>query len=148
MDPKWRLVMFSISLLSRVMRKPDIYICENKGTDQLRNNCAFVFATWKVQSLFFLNKKFQATSIFCVCTAWFVSKLVENPEGSFSRDEAHLLYPRKNEGLKGVYCFHVVCPSFCIYARLSIRPSARNVFVFPSYLKTSAMEIHQILHEH
>ena len=25
--------------MNRVMRKPDFYLCENKGVDQLRSNC-------------------------------------------------------------------------------------------------------------
>ena len=45
------------------MRKPTICISENKDADQLRGNreadakliSAFVFATWIVQSLYFLN---------------------------------------------------------------------------------------------
>ena len=41
------------------MRKPAFCICENKGADQLR---AFVFATQIVQSLYYLNPKFQASS--------------------------------------------------------------------------------------
>ena len=53
------------------MRKPVICICENKDADQLRGNreavtakliSAFVFATRLVQSLYFLNPKFQASS--------------------------------------------------------------------------------------
>ena len=44
---------------SLIMRKPAFCICENKGADQL---CAFVFATQIVQSLYFLNPKFQASS--------------------------------------------------------------------------------------
>ena len=47
------------------MRKPAFCICENKDTDQLRSNCAadqrLVFATRIVQSLFYLNPKFQAS---------------------------------------------------------------------------------------
>ena len=48
---------------------------------------AFVLATYMyiVQSLFFLNKKFQASSHHL----WFVSELVGNPD-KFSNDEAHL----------------------------------------------------------
>ena len=42
------------------MRKPDFSICENKDADQLIS--AFVFATRIVQSLYFLNAKFQASS--------------------------------------------------------------------------------------
>ena len=52
--------------MSRVVRKPTYSICENKDADQLRGNAklisAFVFATWIVQSLYFLNPKFQASS--------------------------------------------------------------------------------------
>ena len=51
------------------MRKPDFSICENKDADQLRGNqvsvkliSAFVFATQIVQSIYFLNPKFQASS--------------------------------------------------------------------------------------
>ena len=49
------------------MRKPAFYIvCSNKYTDQLCGNrtaiSAFVFTTWIVQSLYFLNPKFQASS--------------------------------------------------------------------------------------
>ena len=46
------------------MRKPALCICENKDADQLRGKLisAFVFATWIVQSLYFLNPKFQASS--------------------------------------------------------------------------------------
>ena len=49
-----------IHYLSRVVRKQDYYLCENKVTDQLCS--AFVFATQKVQPLVFLNPKFQASS--------------------------------------------------------------------------------------
>ena len=45
-----------------VMRKPAFCICENKDADQLRGNRVFVFATRIVQSLFFLNPNFQASS--------------------------------------------------------------------------------------
>ena len=47
------------------MRKPAFCICENKDADQLRGNrviSAFVYATRIVQSLFFLNPKFQGPS--------------------------------------------------------------------------------------
>ena len=42
------------------MRKPAFCICENKNADQLIS--AFVFTTQIVQSLYFLNLKFQASS--------------------------------------------------------------------------------------
>ena len=54
--------------LSRIMRKLDFCLGENKGADQLRGNReadhAFVFATRIVQFLFYLNPKFQASSSF------------------------------------------------------------------------------------
>ena len=46
----------------------------------------FIFATRIVQSLFYLNPKFQESSyILCDCTARFVSDLVGNPEDRFLR---------------------------------------------------------------
>ena len=47
--------------MSRRIRKPKICLCENKDADQLMS--AFVFATGIVQSLYFLNPKFQASSL-------------------------------------------------------------------------------------
>ena len=48
------------------MRKPAFCICENKDADQLRGYAklisAFVFASRIVQSLYFLNSKFPASS--------------------------------------------------------------------------------------
>ena len=46
----------------------------------------FVFATYTVQSLCFLN--FKPLAIFCCCTAPFVSDLVGNPEDRLSHDMA------------------------------------------------------------
>ena len=40
---------------------------------------AFVFATWIVQFLFFLNPNFKLLTIFCSCTDQFVSHLFGNP---------------------------------------------------------------------
>ena len=50
--------------MSRVVRKPAFCIYENKDADQLRGKLisAFVFATQIVQSLYFLNTKFQTSS--------------------------------------------------------------------------------------
>ena len=60
------LPYYSLFKMSRVVRKPDFCICENKDPDQLCSNpkliSAFVFATHIVQSFFFLNPKFQACS--------------------------------------------------------------------------------------
>ena len=50
------------------MRKPAFCICENKGAHQLHGNHAAdqrhygIFATYIVQSLFYLNPKYQAFS--------------------------------------------------------------------------------------
>ena len=52
---------------------------------------AFVFATWIVQSLYFLNPKFQTSSLFCGCAAWFMSELFGNSEDRFSHDTAQML---------------------------------------------------------
>ena len=49
----------TVQNMSRVVRKPAFCICENKGADQPIS--AFVFTTRKVQPLFFLNPKFQAS---------------------------------------------------------------------------------------
>ena len=51
--------------MSRVVRKPAFSICVNKDADQLRGNRKadqLVFARQIVQSLFYLNPKFQASS--------------------------------------------------------------------------------------
>ena len=52
---------------------------------------AFVFAIQILQSLFFLNPKFQASSYYisCSCTARFVSNIVGDPEDRFSHDVTH-----------------------------------------------------------
>ena len=80
------------------MRKPAFCICENKDADQLRGNREadqrLVFATYILQSLYFLNLKFQASS----CTARFVSDLVGNPEDRFSHNKARI-----KVGCKGVF---------------------------------------------
>ena len=46
------------------MREPDFFLCRNKGADQLCSIGAFVSATQIVQSLFFLIKIFEASSLF------------------------------------------------------------------------------------
>ena len=77
------------------MKKTDICICENKYADQLRGVTAklisaFVFAIRKVQFLFYLNLKFQASSHLLWLYSPFVSDLVGNPEDRFSHNEAHM----------------------------------------------------------
>ena len=43
------------------MRKPDFFLCDNKGPQLI---CAFVFAKRIVQSLLLINPKFQASRFF------------------------------------------------------------------------------------
>ena len=64
--------LFPVSHLSRILRKMDICLCENKGADQLRS---------------------KLLACFCDCTGRFVSGLVGNPEDRFSRVAAHLISP-------------------------------------------------------
>ena len=80
--------------MSRDVRKPDFCICENKDADQLRGKLisAFVFATWIVHSLFFLNPKFQACSNLlwlyspvCVGPGRKSRRLVFSQRGSYSK---------------------------------------------------------------
>ena len=77
------------------MRKPAFCICENKDADQLRVNreadqrLCFRFI-YVLQSLYFLNLKFQASSHLL----WLYSPVVGNPEDLFSHNEAHLVGQR------------------------------------------------------
>ena len=67
-----------------------IYHAKTKGQISCKVNAqlirALYFAPWIVQSLFLLN--FKPLSIFCGCTARFVTDLVRNPEDRFSPDVA------------------------------------------------------------
>ena len=66
--------------LSRVVRKPDFCICENKDADQLRSQrLCFRYSDSTIPLL--------PTS---ACAARFVSDLVRIPEDRFSHNEAHL----------------------------------------------------------
>ena len=58
------------------MRKPAYCICKNKGAHQLCDST--------IQNI-------KHLSIFCGCTARFVSDLVGNPEDRFSRDTAQIM---------------------------------------------------------
>ena len=83
------------------MRKPAFCICENKDADQLRTAkliSVFVFATQIVQSLYFLNPKFQASShllllysLVCVGPGW-------KPERWFSHHEAQIFRTFQQQG--------------------------------------------------
>ena len=71
------------------MRKPDFYLCENKGADQLRSNCeadqrlCFRYTDNPIPLLY---TKFQASDLLLTVQASF-----GNPEDLFSRIAAHLL---------------------------------------------------------
>ena len=74
------------------MRKLAFCICENKGTDQLRGNCAadlclcfcYVYRTIPLLS--------KPVVIFLDCTARLLFALVGNPKDRVSHDAAQLLY--------------------------------------------------------
>ena len=84
--------------MSRVVRKPDFCICENKDADQLRGNRE------ADQRLCFrytdstIIRKFKPLASFCGSTDKFVSDLVGNPEGRFSHNEAHISSTRPDIG--------------------------------------------------
>ena len=79
------------------MGKPTICIGKNKGADQLRSNCAFVFATGIVQFLFYLNQKFQASiSFLCMYRSVCVGP-VRKPHYWFSHKAAHFMTRDKIE---------------------------------------------------
>ena len=80
-------VVISVSLgfdtytqMSRVMRKPAFYICENKDDDQLRGNY--------LDSTIPLLPKFEISSL--KPFSGVVSDLVGNPEYRFYRDAAQV----------------------------------------------------------
>ena len=75
------------------MRKPAFCICENKGEDQLRSNCAAdqrLCFRYTAQTLYFLNLKFQASchllwlhSPVCIRPGW-------KPQRQFCCDAAQM----------------------------------------------------------
>ena len=77
------------------MRNPAFCMCENKGADQLRSNCAadqrLYFRYMDSTIPYSLNTKFKLLNILNGCTAWFVSDLIGNLEDRFSHNEAHLM---------------------------------------------------------
>ena len=79
------------------MRKPDFWLCENKGADQLRSNCeadqrlCFRHMDSTIPLLKY-EISFKLLAIFCGCTYRFVSDLVRNPEDRFSRVMSHITF--------------------------------------------------------
>ena len=91
--------------MGHCMRKPEIYICENKGSDQLRcenkgsdrlhgtrkadQRLCFPYTNSKIPLL----SKSEISSflaIFCRCTARFESDLVGNPDCWFCQTKAQI----------------------------------------------------------
>ena len=67
---------------------------------------AYVFATQIVQTLNFLNLKFQASShLLWQKSGWFVSDLVGNPEDRFSRHASQFMCITDDN-----LCHFSVCP--------------------------------------
>ena len=79
------------------MRKPAFGIYENKDADQLRGNreadqrLCFRYTDSTIPLLPIKIRKFKPLTIFCDCTARFVSDLVGNPEDRFSHNEADIM---------------------------------------------------------
>ena len=74
----------------RHMKTCFLHICEKRCRSAV--HVTFDFATQIVQSLYFLNQKFQASShLLSDCAACFKLDLVGNPEDRFSRSFVFLL---------------------------------------------------------
>ena len=77
--------------MSRVVRKPDFRICENRDADQLRGNreadqrLCFRFIDRTIPLL----SKYEISSL--QPSSRFVWDLVENPEDRFSHNEAQIM---------------------------------------------------------
>ena len=86
------------------MRKPTFCICENKDADQLRGNREadqhLLFTTQIVQSLHYLNPKFQALSHLLWLYSLVCVRPGRKPEHWFSHDAAHLYSTKRFCNLK------------------------------------------------
>ena len=72
--------------MSSIIRKPAFCIYENKDADQLRNNRAAdqcLCSPSIDRTILLLIRNFKPLSIFCGCTARFLSDLVGNPKTGF-----------------------------------------------------------------
>ena len=97
------------------MGKPTICICETKGADQLRGYSfavtaklisAFVFATQIVHFLFFLNPKFQASSLLLCLYSSVCVRPGQKPHCWFSHETAQVLLHAPTEPLCDIYLSH------------------------------------------
>ena len=105
------------------MRKPTICIGENKGADQLLIS-AFVFATPLVHFLFFLNPKFQASSLLLRLCSLICVRPVRKPHCWFSHEVAHI-----------TDLFTLFQPS-CLAALLHSRPTRPHLSFNPKPAST------------
>ena len=87
--------VFGTHEMSRPMGKPTICIGENKGADQFAVTAklisAFVFATRTVQFLFYLNPKFQASSLLLCLYRPVCVGPVRKPHCWFSHEVAQIV---------------------------------------------------------
>ena len=118
---------FHLIYLSHLMRKSTICICQTKGADQLRRNCeaisAFVFPTWIVQFIYFLNPKFPASKHpQCLYSSVCVGPVLK-PQCWFSHKVPHfslhqmLHYTSTSSQMHHVVCYSI--PNIEIWAILS-----------------------------
>ena len=101
----------------RVVRKPDFCICENKDADQLRGNreadqrLCFRYIDTVVQSLYFLNSKFHASShllwlysLVCVRPGRKPRRPIFHNEAQLNHDRSSIRQPSSlNQPLKVLY---------------------------------------------
>ena len=81
---------------------------------------AFVFATRKVQSLYFLNQKFQISShLLWLYASRFLRDQVRNPEDQFSHNEAQILQCQSDLFVNSIYG-HAINFSFCCIETSSV----------------------------
>ena len=89
-----RLANYHRKDMSRLMGKPTICICENKGADQLRGNREadqrLCFRYWIVQFLLYLTPKFQASSLLLCLYSSLCFRPVRKPHWWFSHEVAHM----------------------------------------------------------
>ena len=74
-----------IFYMSRIVRKPDFCLCENKGADQLRCHCEAGqrLCSSYTDSSSSKIRNFRLLSCFCDCTGGFVSTWSEPPKTGF-----------------------------------------------------------------
>ena len=108
-------IMYKYANLSRVMRKSFFLICADQR---------LCFPTWIVHSSTSVIRNFKPLTIFCDCTARFVSDLVGNIEDGCSRDTAHLKQPLTDFV---VYTHGTSCEHLRIHKTLYFRQDSDSV---------------------